>query len=54
MEPFSMQNSLYRLIKKNAVIRSAGRLYLNPKLFFSGTEKERAKMFELRIQYKLK
>ncbi len=50
----SLQNSLYRLIKKNLIVRHKGIMLLNPKLFFSGDEKERNKLFELRIQYHLK
>jgi len=50
----SMQNSFYRLIKKNVIVKEGGTYILNPLLFFSGTETERSKLFELRIQYKLK
>lgn len=50
----SMHNALYRLINKNIVIRHEKKLILNPKLFFSGTEIERDKLFELKIRYEIK
>lgn len=50
----SMHNSLYRLIKKNIIIRSGKKMVLNPKLFFYGKETEREKLFELNIKYKIK
>lgn len=50
----SMHNTLYRLIKKNIIIRSGKQLMLNPKLFFSGTEIQRDKLFELKIRYEIK
>lgn len=50
----SMHNSLYRLIKKNIVVRTGKKMVLNPKLFFYGKETEREKMFELKVKYKIK
>lgn len=47
----SMHNSLYRLIAKNIIVRYEKKLILNPCLFFSGSEMERDKLFELKIQY---
>lgn len=50
----SMQNCIYRLIKKNIIVKHESKLILNPLMFFNGSEKDRAKLFELKIQYKLK
>lgn len=50
----SMHNSLYRLIKKNIIVRTGKKMVLNPKLFFYGKESDREKMFELKIKYKIK
>ena len=49
----SVHNCLYRLISKNIIIKNAGKKLLNPKLFFTGDERSRNKMFELKIKYTL-
>ena len=50
----SLQNCLYRLINKNIIVKHESKLILNPILFFNGSEQDRAKLFELRIQYTIK
>lgn len=49
----SIHNCLYRLINKNIIIKHKGKKFLNPKLFFTGDERSRNKMFELTIKYTL-
>ena len=49
----SVHNCLYRLLKKNIIIRHKGNFYLNPKMFFTGDEMSRGKMFELKLKYNL-
>lgn len=48
----SINNLLVTLKKKNILVfDESKRMYLNPKLFFFGSELAREKMFELRINY---
>lgn len=49
----SIYNIMYRLGKKNIIVTHKGAKYLNPKLFFTGDERSRGKMFELKIKYTL-
>lgn len=49
----SVYNIMYRLGKKNIIVTHNGAKYLNPKLFFTGDERSRNKMFELKIKYTL-
>lgn len=49
----SIYNIMYRLGKKNIIVSHKGAKYLNPKLFFTGDERSRNKMFELKIKYTL-
>ncbi len=49
----SIYNIMYRLGKKNIIVTHKGVKYLNPKLFFTGDERSRNKMFELKIKYTL-
>jgi len=45
--------AISRLMKKNIFVRDDGRLLLNPKLFFFGSDPGRLKMFELKLQYEI-
>ncbi len=49
----SVQNIFYRLIAKNIIIKHKDSFYLNPSLFFTGTEMAREKMFGLQMKYKI-
>jgi len=45
--------ALSRLFKKNILIKIEKSMFLNPKLFFYGTDIDRAKMLNLTISYEL-
>lgn len=47
----TIYNLTIALKKKNILVENNGKLYLNPKLFFYGSELERMKMFSLSIDY---
>lgn len=47
----SIYNLTIALKKKNILVENNGKIYLNPKLFFYGSELERTKMFSLSIDY---
>ena len=49
----SIYNLTNGLKKKNILVEDKGRLYLNPKLFFYGSELARQKMFSLSIDYNI-
>lgn len=49
----TVNNGLSRLVKKNIFIRHEGKLVLNPKLFFFGSDLGKTKLFELKLQYEL-
>ena len=49
----TVNNGISRLVKKNIFIRHEGKLILNPKLFFFGSDLGRTKLFELKLQYEL-
>lgn len=49
----SVHNCLYRLLNKNLIVRHGRKKILNPKLFFTGDERSRSSMFELKVQYSL-
>lgn len=49
----TVNNGISRLVKKNIFIRHDGKLILNPKLFFFGSDIGRTKLFELKLQYQL-
>lgn len=49
----SIYNIMYRLGRKNIIVTHNDAKYLNPNLFFTGDERSRNKMFELKIKYTL-
>lgn len=49
----SIYNFVSSLKRKQILIQKDKHLYLNPKLFFFGSDIEREKIFELTIKYKL-
>ena len=49
----SIYNLTNGLKKKNILVEDNGRLFLNPKLFFYGSELARQKMFSLSIDYNI-
>lgn len=49
----TVNSSISRLYRKNIFIRNEGKTFLNPTLFFYGSDIERDRLLELRIQYKI-
>ena len=53
MKLSSIYNLTNSLKKKNIIVDNNGRIFLNPKLFFYGSEIARHKMFSLSIDYSI-
>lgn len=51
ISPNTLNCSISRLVKKNVFIRVDNKIYLNPKLFFFGTDLGRMTTAELTLQY---
>lgn len=49
----TVNTSISRLYKKNIFIKHEDKTYLNPCLFFFGSDIARSKLFELKIQYQI-
>ena len=45
--------NLGRLISKNIIVKIKGRLFLNPRLFFFGSDIDREKVLKLTLNYEL-
>lgn len=49
----TVNTSISRLYKKNILIKHEDKTFLNPSLFFFGSDIARNKLFELKIQYRI-
>lgn len=49
----TVNTGISRLIKKNILIRDEGKMILNPKLFFFGSDLGRLKVFEMKLRYEM-
>lgn len=50
----TVNTAISRLYKKSIFVKHEDRVYLNPKLFFYGSDIARNQLFELKIQYQIK